>query len=142
MIGLGDLAVLLLSVAALVYGIYMLVARKAPLYFQLIVSAVGCHILGYLFNVCEYFVGGEMSGGYPIGYFGAVGCFLFFLTASCGYMDGIMDDKTPQMRKSRYIALIAPAFTLALLVPNLLSGLSLSVKIMYSVLWIPAAFSS
>ena len=57
-------------------------------------------------------------------------------------MDGIMDDKTPQMKKTRYIAVAAPALLLVLWFFNMISGISLPVKIMYSVLWIPAMLSS
>ena len=142
MIGLGDQIVLIMSLSALLYGIYLLISRKPPLYFRLIVAAVGCHILGYLFNVCEYFVTGGLSGVNLIRYLGSIGCFLFFLTTSYGYMDGIMDDKTPQMRKARVLALAAPVFLIALLIPNILFGTSLMVKIPYTILWIPAILSS
>lgn len=142
MIGLGDCVVLFMSVSALLYGIYLLISRKPPLYFRLVVGAVGCHILGYLFNVCEYFVTGGLSGRYLISYLGPIGCFLFFLTASFGYMDGIMDDKAPQMRKARVIALAAPVLLIALLIPNILFSTSLSVKVLYTILWIPAILSS
>ena len=140
--GLGDGVVILMSVAAFIYGIKMIISKKPPLYFQLIVCSVACYVLGYLFDICEYFVTGVLSGGYLIGYLGTIGCFLFLLTAGFGYMDGIMDDRTANMKNCRYIALAAPVICLMLLVPNLLAEIPIITKIAYLLLWIPAVFSS
>ena len=103
MLGLGDAAVLLLSTVALIYGLYMMIARKLPLYFQLSTASEGCLLLGYLFDVCDYLVNGYHGDGYLIGYLGSIGSFLFLLAASVGYMDGIMDDGSAPIKKCRYI---------------------------------------
>ena len=140
--GIGDGVVILMSVAAFIYGIKMIISKKPPLYFQLIVCSVACYVLGYLFDVCEYFVTGVLSGGYLIGYLGTIGCFLFLLTAGFGYMDGIMDDRTANMKNCRYIAIAGPVICLMLLVPNLLAEIPIITKIAYLLLWIPAILSS
>lgn len=142
MLGLSETVVFLLSGLALVYGIYMISAKRPPLYFQLIVASVACHVLGCLFDVCLYFVTGSPSGDYLIGYFGTMGCFLFFLTTSFSYMDGILDDKTPHMKKARALAWIAPAFLAVLLIPNFFANIPNATKIIYAILWIPALLSS
>lgn len=139
---LGEMIVCLSSVIALGCGIYTLIFKKPPMFFQLIIGAIACHILGYLFDICEFFTQGTLSGGYTIGYLGSIGCFLFLLTAGFGYLDGIMDDRTGAMRKSRLIALLAPLFAVALLVVNMLSDIPTKIKIAYFVLWIPAMFNS
>ena len=140
--GIGDGIVVFLSAIGIAYGIYMLITRKPPLYFQLSIFAVGCLTLGYIFDICDYMVHGLVSEEYYIGYLGSIGSFLFLLTASTGYMDGIMDDGTPKVKRSRYIAVIAPAFTAVLWFINMISNAPVSTKIVYSVLWIPAMFSS
>jgi hypothetical protein len=99
-------------------------------------------MLGYIFDICDYLVHGIVSEEYYIGYLGSIGSFLFLLTASTGYMDGIMDDGTPKMKQSRYIAVIAPALAAVLWVINMLASVPVSTKVVYSVLWIPAMFSS
>ena len=142
MIVIGDLIVLLMSIVAFFYGIRMIISKKPPLYFQLIVCSVACYILGYLFDVCEYFVTGFYEGGYLIGYLGPFGCFLFLLTAGFSYMDGIMDDRTPNMKKFRYIAFAAPVFCILLLIPNIVANIPNATKIAYTVIWIPAMASS
>lgn len=140
--GLGDGVVVFLSIVALIYGFYRLVSKKLPLYFQLSMVAIACLLLGYVFDICDYIVNGVLSDGYLIGYLGSIGSFLFLLTASVGYMDGIMDDGSPKIKKSRLVALIAPAICLTLWVPNIFANVPISTKIVYSILWIPAMFSA
>ena len=137
MTGIGDGIVVLMAFAALIYGLYMLIAKKLPLFFQLSVLAVACLLLGYIFDICDYIVNDALEEEYFIGYLGSIGSFLFLLTASVGYMDGIIDDGTPQMKKCRVIALIAPALVAALWVPNMFSDAVVETKIVYSILWIP-----
>ena len=141
MLGFGDAIVVIMCVFALAYGIFMMIKRKLPLYFKLSVATVACLMLGYIFDICDYLVHDYSSGGYVIGYLGSFGSFLFLLTASVGYMDGIMDDGSPQVKKCRYLACIAPLLAVMLLVPNMFSDASAGAKIVYSVLWIPAIFS-
>ena len=141
MLGFGDAIVVIMCVFALAYGIFMMIKRKLPLYFKLSVATVACLMLGYIFDICDYLVHDYSSGGYVIGYLGSFGSFLFLLTASVGYMDGIMDDGSPQVKKCRYLACIAPLLAVMLWVPNMFSDASTGAKIVYSVLWIPAIFS-
>ena len=143
MLGLGDSIVSVLAAVALIYGIYMSVTRKLPLYFQLSIATVACLLLGYVFDVCEYVVNGFVGETYIVGYLGSIGSFLFLLTASLGYMDGIIDDRTHRMKKFRYMALIAPLLAVALWIPNILAAdITVLTKVMYSILWTPAIFSS
>jgi hypothetical protein len=141
MLGFGDAIVVIMCVFALAYGIFIMIKRKLPLYFKLSVATVACLMLGYIFDICDYLVHDYSSGGYVIGYLGSFGSFLFLLTASVGYMDGIMDDGSPQVKKCRYLACIAPLLAVMLWVPNMFSDASTGAKIVYSVLWIPAIFS-
>ena len=141
MLGLGDAVVLLLSIVALFYGVCMMILRKTPLYFQLSMASVGCLLLGYLFDVCDYVVNGYHGDGYMIGYLGSIGSFLFLLAASVGYMDGIMDDGSAQIKKCRWIAGIGPLVAIALWGLNMFSEESLKIKIVYTLVWIPATFS-
>ena len=142
MLGLGDGIVVVLSTLALIYGVYMAITKKLPLYFQLSIATVACLLLGYIFDICYYMVHGLLEEGYMIGYLGSIGSFLFLLTASIGYMDGIIDDGAPKIKKCRYIALIAPILTAALWVPNMFADIPTITKVVYTILWIPAIFSS
>ena len=140
--GIGDGIVVFLGAIGLIYGFYRLITKRLPLYFQLSMAAVASLLLGYVFDICDYIVNGFLAEDYAIGYLGSIGSFLFLLTASVGYMDGIFDDGSPQMKKSRYLALIGPACALALWGLNMMADVLTSTKIIYSILWIPALFSS
>ena len=142
MLGLGDGVVVIMCAVALIYGACVMMLRKLPLYFKLSICAVGCLMLGYIFDICDYIVNGMVGEEYIIGYLGSTGSFLFLLTASVGYMDGIMDDGSPKIKKSRYIALIAPIIVVALWIPNMFADVPTLTKTAYSILWIPAMFSS
>lgn len=139
---IGDTIAIVCSAVALAYGIKLFATQKLALYFQMIIFAVGCHCLGYVFDVCELLTTGTLSEGFTIGYLGSIGCFLFLLTADFGFMDGILDDKTPTVRKSRWIALVAPAVLGALIVPNFFTGAPKSTVIAYALIWVPAMASS
>ena len=142
MLGLGDGVVVLLAAIGIIYGICMLITKKLPFYFQLSICTVGCLMLGYIFDICDYIVNGMNSNEYFIGYLGSIGSFLFLLTASVGYMDGIIDDGTPQMKKCRGMALVAPILAAILLVLNMFANVPISTKVVYFVLWIPAMYCS
>lgn len=139
---IGEIIVLFISAVAFAYGVRHVLLRKNILYFRLIVSAVACHSLGYLFDACELWTTGQLSEGFTTGYLGPIGCFLFMLTASYGYMDGIIDDKTSHIKTARLIALIAPAVCLFLLLLNMFSSVPIGTRIAYILIWIPATFSS
>ena len=141
MLGLGDGVVVLMSIAALIYGVCTMISKKQPLFFQLSMAAVACLLVGYIFDICYYIVHGLLEEGYMIGYLGSIGSFLFLLTASVGYMDGIMDDGSHKLRKFRYIALAAPAAAILLWIPNMFADAPVATKVVYSILWIPALFS-
>jgi hypothetical protein len=140
--GIGDGIVALLSTIALIYGFYLMITKKLPLYFQLSMASIACLLLGYIFDICDYIVHGLRTEGYMIGYLGSIGSFLFLLTSSIGYMDGIIDDKSPELKKCRCIALIGPVFAVVLGIPNMIADVSIATKVVYSFLWIPAILSS
>lgn len=142
MIGFGDRIVFLSAIVALIFAVFIIAFQKAAMYFKLIAGAVFCHMLGLLYDICEYYTTGTLSENFTIGYLGTIGCFLFLLTASFGYMNGILDDKTSVMKKSRLIALLAPVSLLALLIPNFFAEVPIGTKICYTIVWIPAMFSS
>ena len=104
----------------------------------MIACAIGCHVLCSLYDVCEILTTGTLSEGFSISYLGAIGCYLFLLSANYGCMDGIIDDGTPAMSKSRRLARIAPLFTIALFILNFFADVPLSTKQFYFFVWIPA----
>ena len=139
---LGDLISLSLGLIALIYLIITLIKEKKGIYFQMIACAIGCHVLSYLYDVCEILTTGTLSEGFSIGYLGVIGCYLFLLSANYGCMDGIIDDGTPLMNKSRKVAWIAPLVAVALFIVNFFADVPLDTKQFYFFVWIPAATCS
>ena len=139
---LGDFITLTLGLIALIYLIIPLIKEGKGIYFQMIACAIGCHILCYLYDVCEILITGTLSEGFSIGYLGAIGCYLFLLSANYGCMDGIIDDGTPAMHKSRRLAWIAPAAAVALYIVNFFADVPFDTKQYYFFVWIPAAVCS
>lgn len=142
MMWIGDVIVLLTSLVALIYGIKIVISKKTVLYFQIILCAVGCHIVGYAFDLSEVLTAGTVSEGLNIGYLGNIGCFLFLLTANFGCLDGIIDDGSSIMKKSRFLALLAPLAVAILYIPNMLSLVPVITKLAYLPVWLVAAFTS
>lgn len=142
MLGFGDRIVFLCAIAALIFSAVKMLFKKTALYFKLIFGAVFCHMLGYVYDICEYYTQGSLSEGFTIGYLGCIGSFLFLLTANLGYMDGILDDKKSTSKRIRFLALLAPLAALLLLIPNFFAEVPMGTKAFYVITWIPAFFST
>ena len=139
---LGDLIALVLGLGALIYLIITLIKEKKGIYFQMIACAIGCNVLCYLYDVCEILTTKTLSEGFSVSYLGVIGCYLFLLSANYGCMDGIIDDGTPAMLKSRRLAWIAPIVAIALYVVNFFADVPFETKKYYFFVWIPAAICS
>ena len=80
--------------------------------------------------------------GFTPAYLGRIGFFMFFITASYGQLDRIVDDRSPKMRLARLLAWVAPIGAALLYIPNFtIEAVPMSTKISYALLWIPAIIS-
>jgi hypothetical protein len=80
--------------------------------------------------------------GFTPAYLGRIGFFLFFVAASYGQMDKIIDDGSPAIRPSRYIVLIAPICAALLYLPNAGgSAVTTATKVSLLLVWLPALVS-
>lgn len=140
-IWIAEITPLVGAFAAFLYGIKYFFKKGKPLYLQSITMAMGCHALGSVYHICQMLTRGAVSDGFTPAYLGRIGFFLFFLVASYGQMDRIVDDGSRAMRKSRILALLAPALALVLYVPNFLKDMPGATKVTYFLVWIPAAVS-
>lgn len=140
-IWIAEITPLVGAFAAFIYGIKHFFKKGKPLYLQSITMAMGCHSLGSVYHICQMLTRGAVSDGFTPAYLGRIGFFLFFLVASYGQMDRIVDDRSPALRKSRIWALLAPALGLLLYIPNFLKDMPNATKVTYFLVWIPAIFS-
>ena len=125
-----------------IYGLVKFFKKGKPLFLQSITMAMGCHALGSIYHLCQTLTTEAVLEGFTPAYLGRIGFFLFFIVASYGQMDRIVDDGTPKIKPSRYIALIAPICALLLFIPNaIMDDLPFGTKISVFLVWIPAMVS-
>ena len=139
---IAELVPLAATLFAFVYGIKNFFKKGKPLFLQSITMAMGCHALGSIYHMCMLITTKDMLEGFTPAYLGRIGFFLFFIAASYGQMDRIVDDGSEKIKPSRRIALLAPICAMLLYLPNaLMEDLSLAMKITVLLVWLPAVFS-
>ena len=109
-----SLALTLSALFGFVYGVLRFFRSRSALYARMIVMGIGCAMLGRLFETLQLVTMGELRGGFHVGTLGILGSFLFFISANYGQMDSLADDRSPGLRKYRWIAACAPLAVLAL----------------------------
>ena len=130
------------TIFSFVFGLKYFFKRGKPLFLQSITMAMGCHSLGSIYHLCLMLTNKATIDGFTPAYLGRIGFFLFFIAASYGQMDRIVDDGTSATRPSRYIALIAPLCATLLYIPTAcIVDLPTSTKVSTLLVWIPALVS-
>lgn len=138
----AELLPLSATLFSFIFGLRHFFKRGKPLFLQSITMAMGCHSLGSIYQLCLMLTNTTVLEGFTPAYLGRIGFFLFFIAASYGQMDRIIDDGTPPIRPSRYIALIAPVCAALLYIPNAwIIDLPAAARISLLLVWIPALVS-
>ena len=141
-IWVAELVPLFTTLFSLIYGFKYFFKKRRPLCAQSITMAMASHAVGSIYHLCQTLTSDCIVEGFTPAYLGRIGFFLFLLTASYGQLDRIVDDRSPRMRRSRIVALIAPLLAILLYVPNVtMYEVPVATKVVYAIVWIPAAFS-
>ena len=138
----ADILPLLATLGTFIYGVKNFFKKGKAYYLQIVTMAMGCYAMGSFYQLCQSITTGDLADGFTAAYLGRIGFFLFLFTANFGQMDGLLDDRTPSLKKFRYISLVAPASAALLYLPCVLAEMPYSTKISLSFLWIAAIFSS
>lgn len=139
---IAEILPLCATLFSFIYGIRNFFKKGKPLFLQSLTMAMGCHALGSIYHLCYTLTMETVLDGFTPAYLGRIGFFLFFITASYGQMDRIVDDGSPAVKPSRYIALIAPVCVALMYLPNgLMEDLPIGTKISVGLVWLPAIFS-
>ena len=139
---IAELMPLSATLFSFIYGLRNFFKKGKPLFLQSITMAMGCHALGSIYHLCQTLTTETVLEGFTPAYLGRIGFFLFFIAASYGQMDRIVDDGTPKVKPSRYIAIIAPICAGLLFIPNaIMEDLPLPTKISAFLVWVPAMVS-
>ena len=138
----ADIVPLLASLGTFIYGVKNFFKKGKAYYLQIVTMAFGCYAMGSFYHLCQSITTEEVVDGFTAAYLGRIGFFLFLFTANFGQMDGLLDDKTPTLKKFRYIAFVAPVIVALLYVPCALTDMPVSTKISLLLVWSAAIFSS
>ena len=139
---IAELVPLSATLFSFIYGVNRFFKKGIPLFLQSITMAMGSHALGSIYHLCQTLTTETVLEGFTPAYLGRIGFFLFFIAASYGQMDRIVDDGSKKMQPARHIALIAPLCAILLYLPNgLMKDIPLSTKIAVLLVWLPAIFS-
>ena len=139
---IAEIVPLLITLATFIYGVRCFFKKGKAFYLQIVTMAIGCYTMGSFYHLCQSLTTTEVVDGFSAAYLGRIGFFLFLFTANFGQMDGLLDDRTPSMKKYRYIALIAPVAVALLYIPCAMTEMPLGTKLSLLFLWIAAMFSS
>ena len=140
--GISLLIPLFATLYSFVYGAHHFFQKRKPLCMQTLTMAMGSHALGSIYQLCLTLTNGAVFEGFTPAYLGRIGFFLFFLAATYGQLDKIVDDGSVNMRRARILALIAPLCAALLYIPNaIVEDVPVGTKIAYAIVWIPAVFS-
>ena len=139
---IADSVSLSATLFSFIYGMNKFFKKGKPLFLQSITMAMGSHALGSIYHLCQTLTTETVLEGFTPAYLGRIGFFLFFIAASYGQMDRIVDDGSKQIRPTRYISLIAPLCVLLLYLPSaFMEALPTATKVTYLLVWLPAIFS-
>ena len=139
---IAELVPLCATIFSFLFGLNKFFKRGKPLFLQSITMAMGCHSLGTIYHLCLILTNQTVLDGFTPAYLGRIGFFLFFIAASYGQMDKIIDDGSPAIRPRRYIAVIAPICAALLYLPNAgVSAVTTATKVSLLLVWLPALVS-
>lgn len=139
---IAQLLPLFATIFSFIFGLRHFFKRGKPLFLQSITMAMGCHSLGSIYRLCLMLTNGSTMNDFTPAYLGQIGFFLFFIAASYGQMDRIVDDGTAATRPSRYVAVIAPLCAALLYIPTAcIRDLPISTKVSILIVWLPALIS-
>ncbi|MBE5743493.1 MAG: hypothetical protein E7358_02115 [Clostridiales bacterium] len=139
---IAEIIPLIATLFSFIFGLRNFFKKGKPLFLQSITMAMGCYSLGSIYHLCQTITLETVIEGFTPAYLGRIGFFLFFIVASYGQMDRIVDDGTAKIKPCRYIALIAPICAAFLFIPNaVMEDLPLFTKISVLLVWLPATVS-
>ena len=141
-IWIAELVPLFATLFSMTYGFRHFFKKGKPLCAQSITMAMASHAVGSIYHLCQTLTSEYIVDGFTPAYLGRIGFFLFLLTASYGQLDRIVDDRSPKMRLSGLMALVAPFLAILLYIPNaMITMVPVATKVVYALVWIPAGVS-
>lgn len=129
-----------ISILAFIYGMFKVFAPNTPIYYKMIISAVGCYALEELWVIVNALCGVE-NDTFSIRLIGIVGCFCTFLTANSRALNNLLGKDKLNNKASKYLALIAPIIVFAVLLMSFLK-VNKSKAIIMTIVFLPLIIDS
>lgn len=138
---ISEIVLLISILIAFIYGLLNFFKKGKSIYIQCSAMAMGCYALGGFYKICQNLTLDYEVEGFTPQYLAYIGFFLFYLTASYGQMDKIVDDGSKKIRPYRYFAFLSVALVLALYIPIIILDINMSIKITFLIIWLIASIS-
>ena len=138
---IAEFVPLVSTLFSLIYGLANFFKKRTPLFLQSLTMAMASYFLSVTYHLCQTFISEAILDSFTPAYLGRMGFFMFFITASYGQLDRIVDDRSTNTRHARLIAILAPVCAALLYIPNYLANSPYFTKISYALIWIPATIS-
>lgn len=126
------------ALVAFIYSSRRLFVKGMPLYFQIVVCAIGCLLIEKVAYLIEFYTN-ALNEGTGVYVLGIMGCLMFLLSANHGVLDRLVDDgnSTLKIKLAGYfiaiVILIGIVFNFMLV-----STVSLTTGIILAIVCIPA----
>ena len=136
---IAEFVPLVSTLFSLIYGLANFFKKRTPLFLQSLTMAMASYFLSVTYHLCQTFISEAILDSFTPAYLGRMGFFMFFITASYGQLDRIVDDRSTNTRHARLIAILAPVCAALLYIPNyIIEVVPIQTKIVYALVWIPA----
>lgn len=122
-----EMLAFIISIVGFIYGVFKVSKLNSPLYFKLIVNAVGCYALEELWAIINALCGFE-NGFISIRLIGIFGCYCTLLTANVNGLSKLADKRVniisllaPLICIGTYLVYIITNFRLTSITDNIIS---------------------
>jgi len=129
-------------IVGFIYGAAIYYRKKVAMFNKLVVSALGCMMLGRFYEVAIWYATDSLQESFNLAVLGDLGCFLFLLSASYGQMDGLVDGREKKYLKYRLISLLAPLLIFASGIILYILKKDVNIIFTYLIIFLAAMFSS
>ena len=100
---------------AFIYGAKRLLKKSTLAYFQFLIWSAACFVLVSLSTCVNYICGSIYNPHITLASCGIIGVLIAFLSANMGVLDKLVDERTDNTKKARYLACIVPIVFAAML---------------------------
>ena len=130
---IGNGIMCLCALIGFIYAASRFFRPKQALFKRMLASALGCLFIGRLYEIVQFIVVGELPEVFQIGPIAYIGCFMFLFSVNYGALDMLIDDRSAELKKYRWLAVLVTLGFDAAAVLILLSPAGTGLRILIAV---------